>query len=213
MAAVDRPGGSREAKNQQVKATATQRGPIEKGPTTERVAANIRHYREAKGLNPQELSDRVAGLGRHINQSSIWKIESGARRVDVDDLVALALALGVTPDLLLLRTSDSDPGTSADAVELTPHRTATPLDTWRWASGLAPLPGDDIPREQFRRDNRPHVKDSVPLAYIGKNLDLLQVIKGVEAEAQKRGTNLQQLVAVFELADIEGTAEADDGSR
>jgi transcriptional regulator with XRE-family HTH domain len=184
------------------------RAPIEKGATTVRVAANIRAVRELRGLNPQELSDRVAALGRHVNQSSLWKIESGDRRVDVDDLVALALALGVTPDLLLLRTSDAE-----SVVELVPGRTATSLDAWRWATGVAPLPGDDTPRDRFRRENRPHVRDSVPLALIGRNLDLLQALKGIGEQARERGTSLQQLAAMVELADIEEAPGGDHASR
>jgi transcriptional regulator with XRE-family HTH domain len=49
----------------------------------------------------QELSERLAALGRPILPSGLSKIEQGTRRVDVDDLVALADALETVPSRLL----------------------------------------------------------------------------------------------------------------
>ena len=49
-----------------------------------------------------ELSRQLAEMGRQIPPLGLRRIESEDRRVDVDDLVALALALGVSPITLLM---------------------------------------------------------------------------------------------------------------
>lgn len=70
------------------------------GPVGLRVAENLKRLR---GRVPvRELSARLEALGRPILPSGITKIEQGSRRVDVDDLVALAQALEVSPMRLLL---------------------------------------------------------------------------------------------------------------
>lgn len=79
--------------------------PIQTGPTSARVAANIKVWREQRRLTQQALSGRLTDLGRPMLPSGIAKIELGMRRVDVDDLVIIALALEVEPNRLLF----SDP--------------------------------------------------------------------------------------------------------
>ncbi|WP_207105375.1 helix-turn-helix transcriptional regulator [Mycolicibacterium sp. P9-64] len=75
--------------------------PIESiGPTGTAVAANIKRLRD--GLPFTELSSRLTDLGRPIPPLGLRKIESGGRRVDTDDLLALAVALGVSPITLLM---------------------------------------------------------------------------------------------------------------
>jgi transcriptional regulator with XRE-family HTH domain len=61
-----------------------------------------------KGERPYLQSDRLTRVGRPILPSGLSKIESGDRRVDVDDLVGIAAALGVMPDRLL-RAPDGSP--------------------------------------------------------------------------------------------------------
>jgi transcriptional regulator with XRE-family HTH domain len=81
---------------------------VEQGAAGHAVAANIRRLRELTGLTLQDVSDRLTRHGRPIARSGLSKIEAGHRRVDVDDLVAIANALGVTADRLL-RTADGAP--------------------------------------------------------------------------------------------------------
>ena len=90
---------------------------IELGPTGRTVAARIRRIRERNGLNLQDLSDRLAPLGRPILPSGLSKIEQGNRRVDVDDLTALAAALGVIPNDLLYEPERAPAGISQDDYE------------------------------------------------------------------------------------------------
>lgn len=65
------------------------------------VAANVRRLRKARRLNQQSVAARLTDVGRPMPASSVSKIESGDRRVDADDLAALARVLHVTPQQLL----------------------------------------------------------------------------------------------------------------
>ena len=117
----------------------------EPGPTAERTAANLRRIRRDRNVTTAGLSERLAALDHPIADTGITKAEKGDRRVDVDDLVPLALALGVTPNTLLmpqvdyLGTSDSHP--------LTPAVSGTAEELWQWAQGERPIrtPLPDLP--------------------------------------------------------------------
>jgi transcriptional regulator with XRE-family HTH domain len=74
---------------------------IDLGPTGMTVAHNIRRLRESQRFGYTELSRALSDLGREIPALGLRRIEAGARRVDVDDLMALAVALGVSPATLL----------------------------------------------------------------------------------------------------------------
>jgi transcriptional regulator with XRE-family HTH domain len=129
------------------------RGPIERGPTAHQVAANLRRLRVP--LSMAQLVTRAAKLGRTISIDSLSSIELGRRRVDVDDLMVLAQALGVSPLALLLPCPD-EPSAS---VELTGTGTVTAAAAWAWAEGSHPLvlsaadPAGDAIR--YRLDSRP----------------------------------------------------------
>jgi transcriptional regulator with XRE-family HTH domain len=70
------------------------------------MAANLKQIRQERGVSYAELGRRLRALLHPILDTGIMKIEKGERRVDVDDLVALALALGVTPNRLILPDMD-----------------------------------------------------------------------------------------------------------
>ncbi|MEA2202977.1 MAG: hypothetical protein QOI89_3690, partial [Solirubrobacteraceae bacterium] len=72
------------------------------GPTGAGVAQRVNELRHARKLTLRDLAGKLRELGRPIQLSALSKIEKGQRRVDTDDLVALALALGVSPDSILL---------------------------------------------------------------------------------------------------------------
>jgi hypothetical protein len=72
--------------------------------------------------------------GRPVLPSGITKIEQGERRVDADDLVALAVVFGVTPNALLLPAQES-----MRPVCLTPTVAVPWWRAWEWASGELPL--------------------------------------------------------------------------
>jgi transcriptional regulator with XRE-family HTH domain len=71
------------------------------GPVGRRVIANVRLLRSSAGITYKDLSDRLAALGQPIPVLGLSRLERGERRVDVDDLVALAEVLGVTTTDLL----------------------------------------------------------------------------------------------------------------
>lgn len=81
---------------------------IQIGEVGERVAAAITARRQRRGWDQRYLAERVTEAGRPMSASVLGKIESGARRVDVDDLAAFADALGVPPAQLLPAAAEDD---------------------------------------------------------------------------------------------------------
>ena len=132
------------------------------GPIGRRLAGNILALRKARGLNQPQLARRMQDQGRAVHATVVSKVEQLDRRVDVDDLVALAIALGVSPNRLLLPPAADD-----SAVELASELTVAASEAWPWARGVKPLNADleraardgeaaRIARwEQFVRENAP----------------------------------------------------------
>lgn len=83
---------------------------IEIGECGVRVAAEVAAHRQRLGLEQLQLAARLEMAGRPLSASVLGKIEAGARRVDVDDLVALARALEVEPADLLGAHAPAEPG-------------------------------------------------------------------------------------------------------
>jgi transcriptional regulator with XRE-family HTH domain len=127
---------------------------VQRDPTSGRVAANIAEARAARGLTFRDLHVKLRELGRPISPSGLHKIERGDRRVDVDDLVAIALALDTTPNQLLLGPVAPD-----DKLELTPGVEATGYQAWGWARGEAPFPPPSNDAESMVRALRFHVEN------------------------------------------------------
>lgn len=69
-------------------------------PTGRTVAENIKRLRG--DMQYTKLAELLEKLGRPIPTLGLRHIEACKRRVDADDLVALAVALGVTPITLLM---------------------------------------------------------------------------------------------------------------
>ncbi|MGW8953026.1 helix-turn-helix domain-containing protein [Streptomyces sp. NPDC055709] len=124
-------------------------GRIELGPNGRAVAANVKRLRTARGMSLRALSEALSEVGRGLSQDAINKIENGAksdakqvRRVDVDDLVALAAVLRVNPSALLLPPTD-DP---AETVDITGVGPVSADRAWDWIDGELPVeqikPGD-----------------------------------------------------------------------
>ncbi|MFB6955472.1 helix-turn-helix domain-containing protein [Streptomyces sp. NPDC056309] len=87
------------------------------GPAGERVAVNLRQLRIARSMSLSDLSAKLRKLGHPLSTDAISKIENGrvsvpkpksVRRVDVDDLLALAAALAVAPARLWAETTKCD---------------------------------------------------------------------------------------------------------
>ncbi|WP_406170274.1 helix-turn-helix domain-containing protein [Streptomyces sp. NBC_00996] len=72
------------------------------GPAGLHTARAIEHLRLVRGLTQHQLAARCSALGRPMANTARSRTERARRRCDVDDLVAIATALGVSPTTLLL---------------------------------------------------------------------------------------------------------------
>lgn len=119
------------------------------GPSGETAASNITRLREDMNLSYAELSRRLTAAGQPIPELGLRNIEKLQRKIDVDELVALAYVLGTTPSYLLLpeekpeNVEVSGTGTSAMGIE----------DYWWWlTSRFDPThrrPGEELTAQQI----------------------------------------------------------------
>lgn len=107
---------------------------VEVGPTGHTVRRNIAFYRKQRRITLRELSTKMTELGRPMSNSSLSQIENGSRRVDVDDLMAIAVALNVSPKTLLVpHTSSAD-----ETVEVTGIRAIAARELWPFLEARPP---------------------------------------------------------------------------
>lgn len=98
------------------------------------VAENIKRLRGT--MQYKQLAEKLTEIGRPIAELGLRKIESGERKVDVDDLMAFAIVFGVSPLTLLL----PDDGSAWMTTRITgyPHDIGDNV-AWLWARGDEPL--------------------------------------------------------------------------
>lgn len=112
------------------------------GPTGHTVAANVKRLRESRNLTFARLSELITANGRDMKPLALRRIESRARRVDADDLTALAVALGVSPVTLIMPES----GAARDIVRVTGYAHDVGANVaWLWALAREPLGLPDGP--------------------------------------------------------------------
>ena len=124
------------------------------GPVGRYVIENLKQLHDVRRFTYRELADRLAELGRPIPTLGLSRIEKGTRRVDADDLVALAIALGVNPSALLL-PRDTGPG---DEIKLAQDFPVAAVAAWEWSAGHYPLVPPDITWQRiadFEANTRP----------------------------------------------------------
>ena len=110
---------------------------VQRGATAETVSANVQRLRTKQNLGLRGLSKKLSEVGRPLTHSAVDQIEKGTRRVDVDDLMALAVALGVSPIALLMPPAEQP----EDLVAVTGAAEPTYADRlWDWLCALEPLP-------------------------------------------------------------------------
>lgn len=126
---------------------------VQRDATAETVSANVKRLRTQQNLGLRGLSKKLGEVGRPLGHSAIDQIEKGTRRVDVDDLVALAAALGVSPITLLM---PGMPGANIPAEMVdAPGDPVSAGRWWLWLIADAPLPGYAGPQRRFFVDARP----------------------------------------------------------
>jgi transcriptional regulator with XRE-family HTH domain len=134
---------------------------VPRGPISGYVVDNVKRLRADRRWSLAELSERMRQAGRPVLPSGLHRLEQGKRRVDVDDLVALAVALEVTPVTLLL------PPVRSGDVQVTESITAAAKAAWGWLRGRHPLtvPEDDdgFAEIEFQRRALPVGERSSPL--------------------------------------------------
>jgi transcriptional regulator with XRE-family HTH domain len=106
---------------------------VEIGPTGETVRHNVRRFREDLRYRLEDVAALLSVVGRPMSKATLSQIETGGRRVDVDDLMALCHVLQVNPNALLLPPApDSD---EPYAVEMTGSRWLEGPLVQEWAEG------------------------------------------------------------------------------
>lgn len=110
---------------------------IELGWAGQVVRHNLPRYRKLRRMTLAELSARLDALARPMSVPTLSAVENGKRRIDVDDLVALALALDVIPTALLMPPADH-PDARVEPFPGAPPG-ATAAGWWAWLAGRNPL--------------------------------------------------------------------------
>jgi transcriptional regulator with XRE-family HTH domain len=110
------------------------------------MAERLRAVRQQRGLTLSQLESSLAQLGRPIQLSTLSKIEKGQRLVNVDDLMALSLALDVPPNLLLLPAN-----AAVEKVQLTHDRSMSGSQAWRYATDTSQVANVEFDREDKRK--------------------------------------------------------------
>lgn len=99
-----------------------------KGATSATAASQTRKFRQDRKLDLAGLSERLKAVNWPISVAALSRLENGERRIDVDDLMAISVALDISPLELLL------PSPKAEK----PFGTALPIElelaeVWAWA--------------------------------------------------------------------------------
>lgn len=114
------------------------------GSTGLMVANNIKRLRGDMSL--VELSARLRQIGRVIQPLILGRIESGERKVDVDDLMAFAIVFNVSPLTLLLPESGS--ARAPAMITGASHEYGSNI-LWLWGRGDEPLEIDAIMGDEY----------------------------------------------------------------
>ncbi|WP_198165418.1 helix-turn-helix domain-containing protein [Nocardia fusca] len=88
-------------------------------------------YRKERGIKAAELADRTRDLGYPIHRVAITKIETNSRggKLDLAEVITLALALGVPPVQLIY------PGLPGGQVDVWPRIGTSEATALQWFSG------------------------------------------------------------------------------
>jgi len=97
----------------------------------------LRETRQLKGWTQQQLADEMGKLGFKIDASAVTRLERGTRGVTLDEVIATAATLGVSPLHLIVPLDD------AAELDVTPGLPVTGGGARAWIRGQRPLDGSD----------------------------------------------------------------------
>ncbi|MDO3357772.1 helix-turn-helix domain-containing protein [Mycobacteroides abscessus] len=124
--------------------------------TSEVVGRNVARLRAATNTTIRELAAGLKEQELPMSSSGITDIERGRRQVNVDQLTALAAALGVSPMTLLMPLPDDGNPDAEVMLSGTSPETAHDMDLWlRAEQPLTAYLMDDWEQEGFRRAANP----------------------------------------------------------
>ncbi|HEY1971332.1 MAG TPA: helix-turn-helix transcriptional regulator [Pseudonocardia sp.] len=113
-------------------------------PITAVVAARVRYLRESAGMSQEDLAQALNKVGVAWKRATVVNLETrapdsrgkgpGRDSVTLEELLGLALVLGVPPIGLLLDLRTSEP------TPITNHVSAPPMEVALWAIGRRPMP-------------------------------------------------------------------------
>lgn len=86
---------------------------MRQGDASKSVIDNFKRIRETRGMTHVEISGRTAVSGWPLALISLSRLENNKRRVDVDDLLALAAALDVAPSELMPALAEAEGAAAA----------------------------------------------------------------------------------------------------
>lgn len=177
------------------------------GITNRHVAQNIRAARQAIGMDLRTMSDGLEAIGRKLSTSGISKLENGDRRVDVDDLTAIAYLLRTTPAALLTPPED---GTDLTGVP----ESYLPEEVKKWARGELTLTPEGLlaywQQEWVLCGNRIQYyesslrRGSSSQASHDDYTRRLEALKSRERFIRERGVQIDPIGRVFDAADYMG---------
>lgn len=192
---------------------------VEAGETGKRTAVNLAEVRDSRHMSQAELAGRMIEIGRPMSASVVSKTEKQDRRIDVDDLVAFAVALDTTPNRLLL-TGGVD---ERRDVELTSEVRLSEMAAWRWANGEEPLPsaGDDSPARRLR-----YYEEGMPQHSVGSGAsnrraqsmlatdpEMTRMASVIVNATRRRGLDLSDLLDIIGYVHVQEKFGLPYGSR
>jgi transcriptional regulator with XRE-family HTH domain len=180
---------------------------VPRGPISGYVVENVKRLRADRRWSLAELSEQMSKAGRPMLGSGLHRLEQGNRRIDVDDVVALAVAFGVSPITLLL------PPTGRGEVEITEAVSAEAATAWDWLRARAPLviPEDDdgFAEVEFQRRALPFGIRSYPM----RTSEQLEALQADLAEADPEQWPRRQLPTLPQFRAITRREGGRDGGE
>lgn len=110
---------------------------------SEYLADNVKRLREEQRMPATELAKKVSELGTPMTRMGIQRLERHERRVELDEIGALAEALGVPPVALFL------PLSQAAGVQVSPGRVVDMWSALKWFSGRQRLDNEGKPADEW----------------------------------------------------------------